>query len=215
MLCCSSVRVSGRVGSVAQTAAAAPEHAVAGVGVDGHHVHHHQRGGWRGGTSTLPRLHPNLGQRLGQICQVKLSGRSVFLHSFADCCVKRAMTVNQPRKRGRSRKGRSIDPARPASSQSSSDLSSPNETCYSFVRRALQVYIFGCFVWFYIRDRYYYTTCSCSSIILLWFCFMYLLCVTSFTQRVYLALWTSLINILLPTVFFISRWIAKDTKRIC
>ncbi|KAF4532851.1 hypothetical protein B566_EDAN001454, partial [Ephemera danica] len=45
----------------------------------------------------------------------------------------------QPRKRGRSRhKGRSIDPARPTSSQSSSDLSSPNETCYSFVRRALQ-----------------------------------------------------------------------------
>jgi len=45
------------------------------------------------------------------------------------------------RKRGRSRhKGRSIDPARPcSSSQSSSSLSSPNETCYSFVRRALQV----------------------------------------------------------------------------
>ncbi|XP_067000150.2 uncharacterized protein [Anabrus simplex] len=44
------------------------------------------------------------------------------------------------RKRGRSRhKGRSIDPARPTSgSQSSSSLSSPNETCYSFVRRALQ-----------------------------------------------------------------------------
>ncbi|XP_046395704.1 uncharacterized protein LOC124162967 [Ischnura elegans] len=43
------------------------------------------------------------------------------------------------RRRGRSRhKGRSIDPARLSSSQSSSDLSSPNETCYSFVRRALQ-----------------------------------------------------------------------------
>lgn len=52
------------------------------------------------------------------------------------------------RKRGRSRhKGRSIDPARPcSSSQSSSSLSSPNETCYSFVRRALQVCIplFNC-----------------------------------------------------------------------
>ncbi|XP_059483228.1 transcription factor HIVEP3 [Neocloeon triangulifer] len=48
----------------------------------------------------------------------------------------RAMSANQPRKRGRSRKGRSIDPGRPTSS--SSDLSSPNETCYSFVRRALQ-----------------------------------------------------------------------------
>ncbi|XP_065343614.1 uncharacterized protein fid [Cloeon dipterum] len=48
----------------------------------------------------------------------------------------RAMSANQPRKRGRSRKGRSIDPGRPTSS--SSDLSSPNETCYSFVRKALQ-----------------------------------------------------------------------------
>nr|CAD7443234.1 unnamed protein product [Timema bartmani] len=42
------------------------------------------------------------------------------------------------KKRGRSRhKGQSIDPNRP-NSQSSSSLSSPNETCYSFVRRALQ-----------------------------------------------------------------------------
>lgn len=49
-------------------------------------------------------------------------------------------TSNDVRKRGRNRhKGRSIDPARPlSSSQSSSSLSSPNETCYSFVRRALQ-----------------------------------------------------------------------------
>lgn len=49
-------------------------------------------------------------------------------------------TSNCVRKRGRNRhKGRSIDPARPlSSSQSSSSLSSPNETCYSFVRRALQ-----------------------------------------------------------------------------
>ncbi|XP_049766380.1 proteoglycan 4 [Schistocerca cancellata] len=44
-----------------------------------------------------------------------------------------------PRRRGRTRhKGRSIDPAAPSSSPSSSSLSSPNETCYSFVRRALQ-----------------------------------------------------------------------------
>ncbi|XP_060531304.1 uncharacterized protein LOC132704962 [Cylas formicarius] len=35
------------------------------------------------------------------------------------------------------RKGRSIDPGR-SSSPSSSSLSSPNETCYSFVRRAIQ-----------------------------------------------------------------------------
>lgn len=44
------------------------------------------------------------------------------------------------RKRGRVRhhRGRSIDPTCPSSSQSSSDLSSPNESCYSFVRRALQ-----------------------------------------------------------------------------
>ncbi|KAJ8927193.1 hypothetical protein NQ314_020469 [Rhamnusium bicolor] len=41
------------------------------------------------------------------------------------------------RKKGRSRKGRSIDPGR-NSSPSSSSLSSPNETCYSFVRRAIQ-----------------------------------------------------------------------------
>lgn len=42
------------------------------------------------------------------------------------------------RKRGRTRhKGRSIDPNR-SSSPSSSSLSSPNETCYSFVRRAIQ-----------------------------------------------------------------------------
>ncbi|EFA02468.1 hypothetical protein TcasGA2_TC008156 [Tribolium castaneum] len=42
------------------------------------------------------------------------------------------------KKRGKSRhKGRSIDPGR-NSSPSSSSLSSPNETCYSFVRRAIQ-----------------------------------------------------------------------------
>ncbi|KAK5643066.1 hypothetical protein RI129_006911 [Pyrocoelia pectoralis] len=42
------------------------------------------------------------------------------------------------RKRGKTRhKGRSIDPGR-SSSPSSSSLSSPNETCYSFVRRAIQ-----------------------------------------------------------------------------
>lgn len=42
------------------------------------------------------------------------------------------------RKRGKTRhKGRSIDPGR-NSSPSSSSLSSPNETCYSFVRRAIQ-----------------------------------------------------------------------------
>lgn len=42
------------------------------------------------------------------------------------------------RKRGRTKhKGRSIDPNR-SSSPSSSSLSSPNETCYSFVRRAIQ-----------------------------------------------------------------------------
>lgn len=42
------------------------------------------------------------------------------------------------KRRSKSRhKGRSIDPCR-NSSQSSSSLSSPNETCYSFVRRALQ-----------------------------------------------------------------------------
>lgn len=38
----------------------------------------------------------------------------------------------------RHHRGRSIDPTCPSSSQSSSDLSSPNESCYSFVRRALQ-----------------------------------------------------------------------------
>lgn len=43
-----------------------------------------------------------------------------------------------PRRKGRTRhKGRSIDPDR-SSSPSSSSLSSPNETCYSFVRRAIQ-----------------------------------------------------------------------------
>ena len=37
-------------------------------------------------------------------------------------------------------KGRSVDPHRPScSSQSSSDLSSPSDSCYSFVRKALQV----------------------------------------------------------------------------
>nr|XP_022920149.1 uncharacterized protein LOC111428728 [Onthophagus taurus] len=42
------------------------------------------------------------------------------------------------KKKGRTRhKGRSIDPKR-NSSPSSSSLSSPNETCYSFVRRAIQ-----------------------------------------------------------------------------
>ncbi|XP_031335525.1 uncharacterized protein LOC116165326 isoform X2 [Photinus pyralis] len=42
------------------------------------------------------------------------------------------------KKRGKTRhKGRSIDPAG-SSSPSSSSLSSPNETCYSFVRRAIQ-----------------------------------------------------------------------------
>ncbi|XP_044736879.1 uncharacterized protein LOC123298849 [Chrysoperla carnea] len=46
--------------------------------------------------------------------------------------------VNGFRKRGRTKhKGRSIDP-NCSSSPSSSSLSSPNETCYSFVRRALQ-----------------------------------------------------------------------------
>lgn len=48
------------------------------------------------------------------------------------------------RKRGRTRsKGRSVDPLALEigfqNYQSSSDLSSPNETCYSFVRRAIQV----------------------------------------------------------------------------
>ena len=38
------------------------------------------------------------------------------------------------------RSGRSVDPHRPScSSQSSSDLSSPSDSCYSFVRKALQV----------------------------------------------------------------------------
>ncbi|KAG8292173.1 hypothetical protein J6590_045844 [Homalodisca vitripennis] len=57
--------------------------------------------------------------------------------SDSDSC--RAGASGQ-RKRGRNRhKGRSIDPAKPlTSSPSSSSLSSPNETCYSFVRRALQ-----------------------------------------------------------------------------
>ncbi|PNF27050.1 hypothetical protein B7P43_G10412 [Cryptotermes secundus] len=59
--------------------------------------------------------------------------------SDSDSCRSARLDASQ-RKRGRSRhKGRSIDPARPcSSSQSSSSLSSPNETCYSFVRRALQ-----------------------------------------------------------------------------
>ncbi|KAF0310800.1 putative tRNA methyltransferase 9B [Amphibalanus amphitrite] len=38
----------------------------------------------------------------------------------------------------RPRRVRAIDPKLPSSSQSSSDLSSPSESCYSFVRRALQ-----------------------------------------------------------------------------
>ncbi|KAF5272459.1 hypothetical protein FQR65_LT04927 [Abscondita terminalis] len=47
-------------------------------------------------------------------------------------------TKNGIKKRGKTRhKGRSIDPGR-SSSPSSSSLSSPNETCYSFVRRAIQ-----------------------------------------------------------------------------
>ncbi|KAF5301448.1 hypothetical protein FQA39_LY02177 [Lamprigera yunnana] len=47
-------------------------------------------------------------------------------------------TKNGIRKRGKTRhKSRSIDPGR-NSSPSSSSLSSPNETCYSFVRRAIQ-----------------------------------------------------------------------------
>ncbi|XP_035709172.1 uncharacterized protein LOC118436102 [Folsomia candida] len=53
-------------------------------------------------------------------------------HSFPSCSV-------GGRKRGRNRhRGRSIDPICPSSSQSSSDLSSPNESCYTFVRKALQ-----------------------------------------------------------------------------
>ena len=51
--------------------------------------------------------------------------------------------VTRRRQRNRHHKGRSVDPHRPScSSQSSSDLSSPSETCYSFVkgfRKALQV----------------------------------------------------------------------------
>ncbi|KAJ8922695.1 hypothetical protein NQ315_007728 [Exocentrus adspersus] len=50
---------------------------------------------------------------------------------------KSARTKGVVRKKGRNRKGRSIDPGR-NSSPSSSSLSSPNETCYSFVRRAIQ-----------------------------------------------------------------------------
>ncbi|KAJ8953797.1 hypothetical protein NQ318_006644, partial [Aromia moschata] len=51
---------------------------------------------------------------------------------------KSARSKGLVRKKGRSRhKGRSIDPGR-NSSPSSSSLSSPNETCYSFVRRAIQ-----------------------------------------------------------------------------
>ncbi|KAK4886471.1 hypothetical protein RN001_002742, partial [Aquatica leii] len=47
-------------------------------------------------------------------------------------------TKSGMKKRGKTRhKGRSIDPGR-SSSPSSSSLSSPNETCYSFVRRAIQ-----------------------------------------------------------------------------
>ncbi|XP_047004831.1 serine/arginine repetitive matrix protein 2 [Schistocerca americana] len=57
--------------------------------------------------------------------------------SDSDSC--RSAGRGGPRRRGRTRhKGRSIDPAAPSSSPSSSSLSSPNETCYSFVRRALQ-----------------------------------------------------------------------------
>lgn len=42
-------------------------------------------------------------------------------------------------------KGRSFDPHRPScSSQSSSDLSSPSDSCYSFVRKALQVSLVDC-----------------------------------------------------------------------
>ena len=46
--------------------------------------------------------------------------------------------------RKRTRRGRSVDPGAtdfqfPPGYQSSSDMSSPNETCYSFVRKAMQV----------------------------------------------------------------------------
>ncbi|XP_049792555.1 uncharacterized protein LOC126199671 [Schistocerca nitens] len=58
--------------------------------------------------------------------------------SDSDSCRSHRLDIT-PRRRGRTRhKGRSIDPAAPSSSPSSSSLSSPNETCYSFVRRALQ-----------------------------------------------------------------------------
>ena len=48
--------------------------------------------------------------------------------------------------RKRARRGRSVDPGAtnfpfPPGYQSSSDLSSPNETCYSFVRNAMKVQI--------------------------------------------------------------------------
>ncbi|KAK4328808.1 hypothetical protein Pmani_000804 [Petrolisthes manimaculis] len=59
-------------------------------------------------------------------------------HSDSDSCPSHRYGS---RKNGRRRtRSRAIDPVGGASSsQSSSDLSSPNESCYSFVRRALQV----------------------------------------------------------------------------
>lgn len=62
-----------------------------------------------------------------------------YLH-IALLLLRSAGPQRRRRHRGHGRSiGRSIDTARPvSSSQSSSSLSSPNETCYSFVRRALQ-----------------------------------------------------------------------------
>ncbi|XP_017778617.1 PREDICTED: uncharacterized protein LOC108564174 [Nicrophorus vespilloides] len=59
-------------------------------------------------------------------------------HAYSQISDSDSNKSNRTKKRGKTRsRGRSIDP-RVSNSPSSSSLSSPNETCYSFVRRAIQ-----------------------------------------------------------------------------
>lgn len=72
------------------------------------------------------------------LTQTQQDPQSKYVITLISSCTNLYFRSKAPvRKKGRSRKGRSIDPGR-NSSPSSSSLSSPNETCYSFVRRALQ-----------------------------------------------------------------------------
>ena len=98
----------------------------------GHNHHYMHQRGWR---DPLPRLHPDmhLWQRAYGRTKVRLW---TILTGF---CINLFYFRMGLRRRGRSRhKGRSIS-QHGSHLPSSSDLSSPNETCYSFVRKAIQV----------------------------------------------------------------------------